>query len=332
MVNLMAEPPLGSYLVLGASGLAGYHALKKLAHKPGITVTAMHHLRAVQITADNIRTVQFDLRQMGGLDEIMKGHDYVLHFAGIVATVPVLMRDPIGPVNDTLAIVANVLAAAWRSEVRKVIWLSSTTGYPELDHELVEADMFVGNPPPTWYAIGWMSRYLETLCQAYVEYIGKYSENQRMIITALRPTLMFGENDDFSFDHGHFLPAMIRRVVERHNPIEIWGDGEQTRDLIYAGDVVDAAFLSLDRSKGFESFNISSGNSITINQVVKSIIEIDSFNNARIEHKLDRLGSRKKIRISNKKARNLLDFVPSTPLNEGLKATINWYRSVNKIS
>ena len=190
----------------------------------------------------------------------------------------------------------------------------------------------MGNPPPTWYTIGWMSRYLETLCRAYVEYIGKYSENQRMIITALRPTLMFGENDDFSFDHGHFLPAMIRRVVERHNPIEIWGDGEQTRDLIYAGDVVDAAFLSLDRSKGFESFNISSGNSITINQVVKSIIEIDSFNNARIEHKLDRLGGRKKIRISNKKARNLLDFVPTTPLNEGLKATINWYRSVNKIS
>ncbi len=302
-----------------------------MAHRPGITVTAIHHSRAIQITADNIRSVQFNLRQTDGLDEIMNDKDYVLHFAGIVATVPVLTRDPIGPVNDTLAIVTNVLAAAWRSKVRKVVWLSTTTGYPELDHELVEADMFVGNPPPTWYAIGWMSRYLETLCQAYVENLSKYSEDQRMIITALRPTLMFGENDDFSFDQGHFLPATIRRVVERHNPIEIWGDGEHTRDLIYAGDVVDAAFLSLARREGFESFNISSGNSITINQVVKSIIEINSFDNARIAHKLDRHGGRRKIRISNEKARNTLNFAPSTSLNEGFKATISWYRNVCEI-
>ena len=324
----MTDPPLGSYLVLGASGLAGYHALKKLAHRSGVTVTAVHHSRPVQITADNIQPVQFDLRETDGLDEIMKDKDYVLHFAGIVATVPVLTRDPIGPINETLAIGANVLAAARRSNVRKVVWLSSTTGYPELDHELIESDMFVGNPPPTWYAIGWMNRYLETLCQAHVEHSGKYSGDQRMVITALRPTLMFGENDDFSFDQGHFLPAMIRRVVERHNPIEIWGDGEQTRDLIYAGDVVDAAFLSLERQEGFESFNISSGNSTTINQVVKSIIEIDSFNNACIEHKIDRQGSRKKILISNEKARNILNFSPATSLGEGLKATINWYRNV----
>ena len=322
----MAEPPLGSYLVLGASGLAGYHALKKLANKPGIFVTAIHHSRPIGVLAPNIKTLQVDLRKPYSLDEVMVNTDYLLHFAGIVATAPLLDLDPIRPLNDTLAITVNVLASAQRARVEKMVWLSSTTGYPELDRELIEDDMFTGNPPSSWYAIGWMNRYLETLCRAYVEHLGYKFNCHSMCITVLRPSLMYGENDNFSLEVGHFLPALIRRVVERHNPIEIWGDGKQTRDLIYAGDVVNAAFLALGRQTGFDCFNISNGTNVTVNQVAQLIIEIDSFSDARIEHRLDRPGSRTEIRISNEKAQEKLKFLPSISLMEGCQATVQWYR------
>ena len=327
----MVEPLPGTYMVLGASGLAGYHALKKLADKPGVSVRAVHHSRPVLIAADNIKYIQIDLRNPDGLEEIMAGIDILLHFAGIVATAPVLARDPVRPVTDTLAMASNVLAAARQAGVGKVVWLSSTTGYPELDREMVEEDMFTGDPPPAWYGIGWMSRYIETLCRAHVEHFGDRIDGGPMVVTALRPTLMYGENDNFSFEEGHFLPAMIRRVVERHDPIEIWGDGEQSRDLIYAGDVVDAALRALDRQEGFDCFNISAGESVTVNEVVRAIIEIDSFDDARVEHLLDRPGSREKIRISNEKAKNMQNFEPSISLKEGLDATIRWYRNTGAI-
>lgn len=317
----MSEPLSGKYLVLGSTGLAGVHTLLKLRNKAGVSVKAVYHRRMPLCNGINITHIQADLRDLGICKQLMTDVDYLFLFAGIVATSPVLNRDPVQPVLDNLRIYTNCLEAAFRSGVKKVVWLSSTTGYPAMDGSLNEASMFEGEPPGAWFFLGWMTRFVEIQCQTYAEKLGG-----SVSITALRPTMMYGEYDNFSFEEGHFLPAMIRRVIERQVPIEVWGTGEQSRDLVYAGDVVEAAIIAMERVKGYNVFNIASGKSVTINEVLTKIIDIDNFNNPKVIHLKNKPTTISKRFFSNEKAKEILGFCPGTSLTDGLRKTITWYR------
>ena len=112
--------------------------------------------------------------------------------------------------------------------------------------------MFTGDPPGDWFGVGWVHRFLE-------KQLDWYCRLQRIGAgIALRPTLVYGPHDDFDPASAHFVPSFIRRVVEREQPIEIWGDGSQSRNLIHAADVASAIVAVLqDRTPGFGAYNVS---------------------------------------------------------------------------
>ncbi len=306
---------------MGASGLMGSHALRALADRPGIEIRAVHHRRPVRVTAGNITTVCTDLSVPGHCAEAIGDSDYVLVFCGILAPSPVVAADPVAPAIANMRLAVNALETAHRASVRKCVWLSSTTGYPDIPGQIDEDRMFEGNPPGNWYALGWSMRFVETLCQAYGNH-----PNRPMPVIALRPTLAYGEFDHFEGDAAHFLPALIRRVVNRENPIEIWGDGTQTRNLIYAGDVAEAAILALSRLDRSEALNIGGAKSHSVNDVLGSIIALDGFDDARVVHVPGRPSILARREFNTQKAAEILGFQPATPLKEGLRRTIAWYR------
>ncbi len=149
-----ALPPIGRVLLLGASGLVGSQVLERLAGVPGVEVCALSRYRKLHLEAPNITWLRADLRDAGSCVGLFEGVDFVLMMAGVVATAPVLSRDPIGPVLDNLRISQNVFEAAWRARVRSVVWLSSATGYPERATALREEEMFEAEPPPAWTLLG----------------------------------------------------------------------------------------------------------------------------------------------------------------------------------
>ena len=181
--------------------------------------------------------------------------------------------------------------------------------------------MMQGDPPGNWYALGWVFRYIETLCKSFAESFGR-----SMSISVLRPTLIYGEHDHFDTESAHFLPSMIRRVVARERPIEVWGDGLQKRDLVHAEDVVRASLLSLDHCNGFDVFNVASGQSHTVNEVLDAILRIDGFDDADIRHVNAGPTTLSERRFDGDKARRLLNFQPAIGLDAGLRRTIGWYR------
>ena len=102
--------------------------------------------------------------------------------------------------------------------------------------------MFDGDPHDVYFAAGWMKRYAEILCRTYAEKIA-----QPMPTVVVRPSNVYGPYDKFDFAVSHVTAALIRRVVERHNPLEVWGTGEDIRDLIYVDDFIEgllAAFAT----------------------------------------------------------------------------------------
>lgn len=318
----LAEPPAaGRYAVLGASGLVGSHVLAALAGRDGVTVSAIGFGRLPERVADNVTVDRVDLRDADAAERCVARHDYVVLCAGRVLSAPVLAADAVGPVLDHLRIVATALAACWRARVRKVVWLSSTTGYPESGDSLAEAQMFDGEPPKVWSLVGGATRYLETLARDLSR-----TPPAATTFIALRPSLIYGENDDFSPARAHFVPALIRRVVERQSPIEVWGDGSERRDLVHAADVAAVALRALQVVAGWDAFNVCAGSSDSIEEVLARILAIDGFDDVEIAYRTDRPRSVRERRLSGRKAAEVLGFTPRIDLESGLRRTIAWFR------
>ena len=119
--------PKGKYLLLGSTGLMGSHALLALDGKPGVEVKAAYHSRQPHIFGSNIQHVHADLLNRDACKELMNGVDYVLMFAGVLSTAPVIARDPVAPAMTNLLITSHSLEAAYYAGVAKFVWLHATS-------------------------------------------------------------------------------------------------------------------------------------------------------------------------------------------------------------
>jgi len=120
------------------------------------------------------------------------------------------------------------------------------------------------------------------------------------------------------------VPIFITKMLQGNSPV-IYGDGEQTRDFIYVDDVVKANLLAASTPYvSGEVFNIASGESLSINQLVKILNQVLGTN-LEPEYQAERKGDVIHSRASIEKARNMLGFVPSVTFEEGLKRAVEWY-------
>lgn len=311
----------GNYLVTGATGLMGSHTLLRLSNAENVRVRAVYHAKSPHIFADNITYVQADLRNADECNKVVGGIDYVLMYAGKLSTAPVMAKDPISHVRDNMTMNALMLEASYLAGVRKFLWLGSSTGYPQVEGPINEDDMFAGDPPDYYFSVGWMSRYTEILCRMYSTKI-----KRPMTTVILRPTTLYGEYEDFDSESSHVLPALIRKVVERQNPIEVWGTGENRRDLLYAGDMADACMTALKNVDTFDYFNVGFGREYSINEMLALIMEIDHSGNLEIVHDTSKPATINRRKIDITKSKMILGFEARTTLREGLSRVIKWYR------
>jgi len=313
--------PRGNYLIAGSTGLMGTSALLRLRNVPHINVRAVYHLRQPKVSAENISYVQADLRNPDDCKRVVEGIDYVFMVAAVLSTAPVIAKNPVSHITSNMIMNAQILEAAYCAGVKKFLWLSSSTGYPLKEGKLKEEDMFDGHPADIYFPVGWMSRYTEVLCRMYATKL-----RNPMTTIVLRPATIYGEYEDFNFETCHVLPALIRKVVERHRPIEIWGTGENKRDFIYSDDVFDACLAALEHVDTFDIFNIGFGEEHSINQLLKIILEIDNFREAEIVYNTLRPSTISKNSLDLTKAKEILGFRAKTSIRDGISKVIKWYR------
>ena len=165
----------------------------------------------------------------------VKGMDYVFLCAAHTSGAAVIRTTPLVHITPNVLINTLMLEAAHRAKVAKFCFISSGAAYPPTaDRPVREAEMFDGDPHDVYFAAGWMKRYAEILCRTYAEKIA-----QPMPTVVVRPSNVYGPYDKFDFAVSHVTAALIRRVVERQNPLEVWGTGEDIRDLIYVDDFIE---------------------------------------------------------------------------------------------
>jgi GDP-L-fucose synthase len=248
--------------------------------------------------------------------------DYVFMCAAQTSGAGVIAATPLVHVTPNVVMNAQMLDAAYCAGVRKFLFISSNAAYPPTGERPVrEEEMFDGEPYAPYYFAGWMKRYGEILCRTYAQKL-----QRPMATVVVRPSNVYGPFDDFDPRTSHMMAALIRRVVARDDPIDVWGTGSDVKDLIYIDDFLDGLLLAFTHARDFLEVNIAAGQGYSVRKVLDTILEVDGYTEAsvRFDASKPRMIPARLIDIS--RARRVLGFEPRISLREGTARTVAWYR------
>jgi GDP-L-fucose synthase len=252
----------------------------------------------------------------------VKGVDYVFMCAANTAGAAVMANTPLVHVTPNVVMNAQILEAAYLANVKKFVFISSSAAYPPTgDRPVLEDEMFEGDPYVSYHLVGWMKRYSEILCDIYARKI-----RDPMPTVVIRPSNIYGPHDDFDFRTSHMTAALIRRVVERHRPLQVWGTGEDVKDLIYIDDFLDGTLLAVEKTTDYTAVNIASGQGYSVRQVLQTIMDVDGYTDADVRFDPSKPTMIPIRLIDTSLAADRLGFQATTSLNDGIRETIEWYK------
>jgi GDP-L-fucose synthase len=268
---------------------------------------------------DRIEYVTTDLTKAEDCRRVVEGRSLVFMCAATTSGAGVLSATPMAHVTPNVLMNTQMLEAAYNAGVSKFLWLSSTTSYPPSGSRPVkEEEIFEGEPYNAYYYVGWMKRFTEALCRMYGDKLSK-----PMTTVVVRPTNIYGPGDDFEPATSHVTAALIRKVVERQDPLEVWGTGDDVRDIIYVDDIVEIIMKATERTEGYATFNAGLGQAYSVKEILQHILELDgcfgpniTFNSLKPSMIPIRL-------VDTSKAENILGFKARTGLREGLERQLN---------
>jgi GDP-L-fucose synthase len=230
--------------------------------------------------------------------------------------------DPLAHVTPNVTMNNFLIDASWRNKVQHYIFLSSNTVYPPKgDEPVVETDFLFNEPYPVYFPVGWMKRYAEVQCELYGKYLPV-----KMKCTVVRPANLFGPHDKYDFNKCHVTPATIRKVADKMNPIPVWGDGSELRDLLYIEDFVEALQVIMENEvEMFEVYNVGSNKVYSVLEVLEIMKTIANYDAPTefISGKPSMIPTRK---INSNKIKEKLGWEATTSLESGLKNAYNWYK------
>jgi GDP-L-fucose synthase len=308
-------------LVAGGTGFIGMNLMGALLAR-GCHVRATMHERPPLLKDDGIEYVRADLTRMDDCQRAVNGVDYVFMCAAQTSGAAVMATTPLAHVTPNVVMNTQLIEAAYKAKVKKFLFISSSAAYPPTgDRPVREDEMFDGDPYETYYAVGWMKRYAEILCRVYALKV-----NNPMPTVVIRPSNVYGPCDKFDFRTSHVTAALIRRVVERQNPFEVWGTGNDIRDIIYVDDFIRGLLLAFESSNSHLEINIAAGVGYTIRQIVKTLCEVDGFTGVQLRFDPSKPTMIPIRLVDTSLAEKKIGFRAQVSLAEGLRKTIEWYR------
>jgi GDP-L-fucose synthase len=222
---------------------------------------------------------------------------------------------------DNLAIAANVIEAARRTGVQKLVYFGSSCIYPRLAPQPISEDALLAGPlEPTnqWYAIAKISGL--KLCEAYRRQHG-------CEFVSVMPTNLYGPGDNFDPLMSHVVPALIARIDEARRcgrtVVEIWGTGQARREFLHVDDLADAAIFLMKNWSDYSHINIGTGEDITVAELARLIAQVVGFGGRFVFDTSKPEGTpRKVLDVSVLRA---LGWRHRVDLETGIRSTYDWY-------
>jgi GDP-L-fucose synthase len=306
-------------LVAGGAGFVGSNLIKKLLELDA-NVTATINTSKPIIIDERITYLRCDLRNQNDCKLAVNKMDYVFMCAANSSGAAIIEKTPLVHLTPNMIMNMQILEAAYEERVKKFLFISSNTVYPDADYAVKEEDV-INEFFEKYYIVGWMKRFSEIVCDMYST---KITNPMQTII--VRPGNLYGINDKFDWEKSKVIPALIRKAVERLDPYEVWGDGLDIKDFLYIDDFVEGLLLSMEKLNEFSIVNIASGKQVIIKEILEIILRICNYEDANVVFNTAMPTMIPKRLIDISKARELLGFSPSVNVEEGIKRTVDWYQ------
>ena len=331
--------------VAGGTGMVGSAIIRNL-RKSGFTnlVGSYHSPQSyskifatngeVEALPDQMRSVKLDLTRQGEVESFFKAErpDYVFLAAAKVGGIKANSIYPAQFIHDNLTIQNNVIHAAYRYRVKRLLFLGSSCIYPKFSPQpMKEEHLLSGYLEPTNepYAIAKIAGI--KMCEAYNRQYGTQ-------FMAVMPTNLYGTNDNFDLETSHVLPALIRKFhegkISGNEEVSIWGSGKPRREFLHVDDMAEASVFVMNLTDDIASdyffsypkpcfVNVGSGTDCSIKELAETIKRIVGY---RGKISFDRSmpdGTLQKLLDVTRLAK--LGWKPKIDLAKGIQATYTWY-------
>jgi len=303
------------YVVTGGAGFIGSHLTETLLAR-GERVRVVDslitgHERNVQPGAEFVKG---DLADLDFAHRAIAGADYVLHQAAI-PSVPKSVKDPVSSNRANIDATLNVLVAARDAKVTRLVYAASSSAYGNAAALPKREDM--GTNPLSPYALQKLvgEQYLQLFTALY-----------GLETVSIRYFNVFGPRQDPGSPYSGVISLFITHLLAGKAP-KIYGDGGQTRDFTYVANVVDGVLRACmaDGASG-QVINVATGGRISLNELFTTLRTIIGAN-VEPEYLPERAGDVRDSQADIGKAQRLLGYSPVVSFEDGLRRTVDWYRT-----
>ncbi len=308
-------------LVTGGAGFIGSNLVAELLRQnwrvrvlDNFSTGKRSHLDRVLAAAqaNTFELVEGDIRNRDDCLNACREVEYVFHQAAL-RSVPRSVDDPSATNEVNVLGTLNVLQAAVKAGVRRFVYASSSSAYGDTSVSPQQEDHRPGPISP--YAVSKLAG--EHYCVSFYQVYG-------LETVSLRYFNVFGPHQDPESKYSALIPAFIQQV-SRGEPLEVHGDGLQSRDFTYVGDVVQANLLAAQAANvAGQVFNIACGRSHTVLDVGETIVRIMGRDPGR-RHSEARRGDVRHTRADISRAQRSLGYQPGTNLEDGLRRAVEYF-------
>jgi GDP-L-fucose synthase len=298
--------------VTGGAGFLGSYVTEKLRQRgcENILIPAIEEYDLVQL--DEIKRMYDDMKP-----------DVVIHLAAVVGGIGANREHPGEFFYKNLMMGVQLIEEGRIRGIEKFVAIGTVCAYPKFTPvPFKEEDIWNGYPEETNAPYGLAKKMLLVQSQAYR---AEYGFNSIFLL----PVNLYGPRDNFDPASSHVIPALIKKCVDAIESgadyTECWGTGIVSREFIYADDAAEGILLATEHFNGADAVNIGSGFEITIKKLVEKIAMLTGFE-GEIRWDTSKPDGQPRRCLDTSKAKELFGFEARTSFDEGLKATIEWYK------
>jgi len=266
---------------------------------------------------------ELDLSSQSAVDAFFSATrpDYVFLAAARVGGIQANSNFPAEFIYSNLSIQTNVIHAAWKNNVKKLLFLGSSCIYPKHAPQPINEDYLLTGPLETtneWYAVAKIAGI--KMCQAYRR---QYGFNA----IAVMPTNLYGPGDNFDLENSHVLPALLRKFheakIRNKNEVIIWGSGKPRREFMHVDDLADACVFLMKHYEQEKIINAGTGKDISISELAYLIKEISGFHGSLEFDTSKPDGTPRKLLDVSRLSE--LGWKAGIGFDQGIKDTYDWY-------
>ena len=315
-------------VVTGGAGFLGSFVVEKLRERGCQEIVVPTSREYDLVEMDAVRQLYRDARP-----------DMVLHLAARVGGIGANQLNPGKFFYDNLMMGVQLMEVGRQQGLEKFVAVGTICAYPKFTPvPFLEENLWDGYPEETNAPYGLAKKMLLVQSQAYRQQYGFNS-------IVLFPVNLYGPRDNFDLETSHVIPAVIRKCLEAQGgtrtgrgpvsrdlseaTVSFWGTGTPTREFLYVEDAAEGILLAAEHYNSSDPVNLGSGTEISIKDLVKKIVKLTSFQ-GKVRWDTSKPDGQPRRGLDTQKAKRFFGFEASMNLDEGLRRTIDWYRSQMK--